>query len=687
MDKSEIEAALAQCRSLPHGRQRTERLELVAAAAATESDRLLEGEVLLELARSYSYAAERDLAPVAYGKLLRIYDEYPTELGSLTYSVHWYLKWMTSALIDNPAVPLATTYRWLDELEKRYRERGYSIRPVLGLRSDLARDVGDHDNAAKLLAAALALPRDNMSDCDACERNSRGSNQLLAGDDEAALELWRPVLDGECSCAEEPHRVLSKALLPLVRTGRLMEARSAHLTGYPLVRRKTDLRAAVGKHVEFCALTGNEARGLELLAEHGSWLTERVADAAVRLSFIAGVGVLLRRLVALGHGEMTVGAGTVDSVLGDLESEITELCTRYDTRNGNGVVGARVAERLAQQPLLDTLPLGLHADLPGTTHTRPDVGQSTESVTGEAGSTAAEGIAEKTAEARRLSELAVACLARDAGAAEQHLRRALQLGANGLAYDEFARMSAQLVTAISEQPGRDLDVADAALEAAARWAGLSAADEVHHVILAARAYHRAAKHREAVALFEQALTVTDIGYPPTELALVRGQFGESLCAIFQHRSAAEQFAEAARLVQRSPDRVELEADFAWQAACALENCGQDFEALAAYQRSAQLWGALGRTALRARCLRSAAWLQVWCEPATGSEPSWVVTMRALLAELAEHGADAPAEVLAELAQARSQFAEMSRTAGIEVPDAVSSGEGGAQPNEGVGTAE
>ena len=31
---------------------------------------------------------------------------------------------------------------------------------------------------------------------------------------------------------------------------------------------------SVGRHIEFCALTGNEARGLEILAEHQAWLAD-----------------------------------------------------------------------------------------------------------------------------------------------------------------------------------------------------------------------------------------------------------------------------------------------------------------------------------------------------------------------------------------------------------------------------
>lgn len=375
MDTAEINEALAHVYSLPHGRLRVERLEMLAAMAKSGPDRHLEGRVLLELAESYTYASERDLAPVAYGRLLRIYDEFPAELGPLTHSVHWYLKWMTWGLIDNPAIPLPTVYRWFDELEKRYRQRGYSPRPVLALRAQLARKLGDVEDGARLHEEAMGAPRDGMSDCDACERNEWGTSRAALGDDAGALAHWQPVIDGDRTCAEEPHRVLAQALLPLMRTGRIADARGAHLTGYPLVRHSDSLRPSVAMHIEFCALTGNEGRGLEILAEHARWLTDPGADAGARLAFITGVCVLLRRLATLGLGYLPVAGETVDSILAELDTEIAGLCARYDLRNGNAAVSTQVTTRLARQPLLERLPLGLRSRLPQAAGIVPAAGE------------------------------------------------------------------------------------------------------------------------------------------------------------------------------------------------------------------------------------------------------------------------------------------------------------------------
>jgi hypothetical protein len=363
----EIRAGLAECGAVPAGRATSARLESLAAEARAAGDRLLEAQVLLELVSAYTFGGEQERTPVPFGRVLTLLDRYPAELASLTFIIHWRLKWMTTGLITNPAVPDETTRRWLDEVESRYRQRGYSPRPVHTLRWLRASYAGDHATATAEMEASIAAARDQMTDCEACERNDWGSWRADVGDDAGALEHWGPLLAGTLRCRAQPQRTLAKALLPLVRAGRISDARSAFLRGYPLVRGNVGLFDMVGLHIEFCALTGNEPRGLEILAEHARWLADTQMDTAKRLTFIAGVCVLLRRLSALGYGSMPIGAGTagtdhagtnrVGDVLARLEQEIRELCGRYDAANGSTFMSDGVAQQLAQVPLVDRLPL------------------------------------------------------------------------------------------------------------------------------------------------------------------------------------------------------------------------------------------------------------------------------------------------------------------------------------------
>lgn len=370
MSIEEIRTGLFEAGRIAKGRAKAEFLESLAARAKAESDRDLEAAVLLALVQAYEYGGERDRMPIAFARLLKIYDEFPAELARHTYSVHWQLKWMTFGLVRNPAVPLASAHKWLGEFESRYRQRGYSARPVLALRSILALQEGDRAAAGAAMDASIAAPRDQMADCDACERNDWGYLRAALDDDEGACRQWEPVLNGRLRCAEEPARVLAMALLPLTRLGRLDEARSAHLRGYPLARGNVSLRKSIGYHLEFCALTGNEARGLEILTEHKAWLDDEHEDVDQRLQFVTGTLVLLRRLVDIGLGDIQIGKETVTSARDSLSREADAICARYDARNGSTAVSEATSRRLGQKPLTDGLALGFSAKLPeGTTTT------------------------------------------------------------------------------------------------------------------------------------------------------------------------------------------------------------------------------------------------------------------------------------------------------------------------------
>ena len=646
MNVEEVTAGLSEAAQLPTGRLKSERLELLAAAAKTLEDKALEGRVLIELSVAYEFGGERQRQPLVFGRLLKIYDEFPAELGGLAHSIHWQLKWMTSGLVRNPDVPVPTVNRWLSELESRYRQRGYSPRPVFALRSILALSQGDEAVASGAMEASIAAPSDDMADCDACERNDWGYWRAEVGDDEGAIDFWAPILNGQMACAEEPHRVLGLALLPLTRLGRHDEARSAYLRGYPLARRNISLRRTIGEHIEFCALTGNEARGLEILAEHANWLTDQDDDVSHRFRFVGGVAVLLRRLVLLGYDDVPVGSSTAADVLATLEKELAAISARYDLRNGNTVTSERLAARLAQAPLVDWLPLGISAPL-------PEVGGVAEPASSPEVTTVESWDAVRPDAILAEQELR----GDDPVAAEESVRRALQRGGRLIPHTVAAQLYSLLTEALRRQPERDLDMIDAALKASARWDGISEPDMLHHRFIAATTYYRLGRHTEAAALYEDVIGRVDVPYDRLGVARIRKQYGESLRGLRQYRDAAEQFLQAAALLQADKDNRHAYAEMAWLAAEALQYSGQRDEALAAFERAAALWETLGEPVPGVRCRRSIAWLVFRQEPQRGID-----LMQSVLAGLTEPQMAEP--MAAELAETEKQLDQMIKQAPI-----------------------
>ncbi|MFE7951607.1 tetratricopeptide repeat protein [Streptomyces sp. NPDC057426] len=364
----------------PEGPARNARAEQLLAEAELIGEPPAVVEALGHQLQAYNYSSEKAKMFVPFSRLLRMWDDNPADFDAYeTHSLHWVFKWVSSGMLDQPHIPLASIEKWLGEMERRYRLAGHSERAVRQGEFRVARHIGDLERAGRAYAAWLAAERDRMADCLACELHGQGVWSVELGDDEQALRTWAPVLAGEHTCAHEPHAVLASSLLPLVRLGRIDEARAHHLRGYRLVRPMESMRGAAAEHIEFCALTGNEARGLEILAERPAYLTDG-GDPDSHMDFLAVTALLLDRLVTLGLGGQSVPgparAGdapwTAAELAAHARGEALAIARRFDERNGTGRVGELVRARMDAQPLLDRLPLGVRAagPVPRPAHAR-----------------------------------------------------------------------------------------------------------------------------------------------------------------------------------------------------------------------------------------------------------------------------------------------------------------------------
>ncbi|MFE9023746.1 hypothetical protein ACFYNL_34965 [Streptomyces sp. NPDC007808] len=358
----ELYQALQENDRRPYGRTRTVIAEELVEAAEQFAEPVPLVRALLELQEAYTYGSEPRKSPVVFARLLTLFDEQPDVFDDgLRHMLFWRFKWVANALRHLPEIPLPSLRQWLTEMRDRYEKAGLGLQPYYGQAYQLAAHVGEDTTLAYELWAGRTRTR--LSDCEACEICERALYHLAAGDDERALRAWDPVLNGKESCQEEPARSVSYALLPLLRTGRTDQARALHLTGYRGCRRNPSMAGEVGRHLEFCALTGNEARGLELLAENRN-LFDEVDSPLDQSDFLTGVEVLLQRVELLGHGDLPAAgyAGrtwTVTALRAEVRGRADDLAARFDARNGTTAHTDRRRARLDRAPLLDALELTL----------------------------------------------------------------------------------------------------------------------------------------------------------------------------------------------------------------------------------------------------------------------------------------------------------------------------------------
>ncbi|WP_329105700.1 hypothetical protein OG792_33365 [Micromonospora sp. NBC_01699] len=324
---------------------------------------------------AYTYGGEPAKSFVTFSWCLADYDRNPQPYHQRhVHTLLWHFKHMINALLDFPEVPLERTYAVLDDMQRRYRDGGHSLQAVYKYRHLVARHRGAAEETEEWYRRWVTAPRDELSDCAGCDPSGQVRHLAATGQVEEAVALAEPVLAGQLTCNEQPQGILTSLLVPYLRSGRRERARDAHRRAYRRLRGNLADLGSIAEHVEFCAVTGNESRGLEIVERHLDWV-DRAPSPADAMSFAAAAALLLRRLDETGHGELTVhrraygDRAAADLPVGLLAADLTRLATdlaaRFDQRNGTTSQSGWVGRRLAAEPI------GEHLPLSATAHRRP----------------------------------------------------------------------------------------------------------------------------------------------------------------------------------------------------------------------------------------------------------------------------------------------------------------------------
>jgi tetratricopeptide (TPR) repeat protein len=350
--EEELWSLLREAYQMPYGGAQIALVEQVMAHADAGGHDALRLASRLFATTAYVQGGEPAKSFVTFSWCRSEYDAHPERFDADDeHSLLWHFKYMVNGLLKFPAVPLARAYDVLDDMERRYRAGGHSLHAVYSHRYQVAAHLGDAA-AEEWYAKWNAAPRDQNSDCAGCDPGAKVDHLAGLGQDEEAVAMAAPVLAGRLTCVEQPQSILTSLLVPYVRTGRLAEAADAHRQAYRRLRGNIADLQSIGMHIEFCARTGNETRGLELVQRHLSWL-DRAPSPQADMWFSASAALLLSRL----DPGLTLG----DTTAGELAARMTERARgwaeRFDERNGTSSVSARIEATLDAAPLVDHVPL------------------------------------------------------------------------------------------------------------------------------------------------------------------------------------------------------------------------------------------------------------------------------------------------------------------------------------------
>ncbi|MFG2056381.1 hypothetical protein ACGFI9_20395 [Micromonospora sp. NPDC048930] len=363
MGDDDLWRMLDQIDNMPYGPGQIAALEQLLRRADVSDDRHLAFAARITGTTAYVYGGEPAKSFVTFSWCLAEYDRDPQPYHQrYTHQLLWFFKYMVTAMLKFPELPLDRTYAVLDDMERRYRESGHTLQAVYKHRYLVASHLGAEEEAAEWYRRWMTTPRDALSDCAGCDPTTQVEHLSRSGRYDEAVALAEPVLAGRLSCTEQPQAILTALLTPYRETGRQDAARNAHREAYRRLRGRLSDLWEIADHVEFCTVTGNEARALELVERHLDWL-DRAPTPAAAMHFAATASAALRQVPAelTVHRRASGDRPAADVPAGALAEELagtaTALAERFDARNDTHHQSGLVARRLATGPVGEHLPL------------------------------------------------------------------------------------------------------------------------------------------------------------------------------------------------------------------------------------------------------------------------------------------------------------------------------------------
>lgn len=356
---AEIERLTTQAKSLPDGPTKVALFEEAVRLADSAAD--VEGafELRMELIRAACFSARSDLGLVAMAWCLAQFDRRPDRYNE--WSLLWKYKWIAGSAVSFPAITLTQATQLFADMGRRFRAFGAPHAVLSNGRSN-ALWMGRLEEALAFDAELADTPRDVLSDCPACVLREELEFLVETQRPEAAVEFFEKKVTEETRCTHEPHRILSIALRPYWRLGRLDKAQELHQRGYKMVARDPAFVRAWGRHLDYAALTGQVAAVRRMIQKHTEAGLASVCQNS-KLSYLTGAHLGLKRLAHEGVKTMKLtlaepldvassAKGYDTTALADwFLAEARRIGELFDRRNDNAFYEDRLAQRCADLDL------------------------------------------------------------------------------------------------------------------------------------------------------------------------------------------------------------------------------------------------------------------------------------------------------------------------------------------------
>lgn len=334
-----------QAESLPHGEVRVRVSEEAVNLAETTRDLDLIFDARLRLIESASFGGHDEKMLAAFAWCLAQYEKDPPRFEEHRFLLLWYFKHAVNGSDQFPQIALAQIDAMRAQMSEIYSRYGYNQRPIHYSRFKFAVGIGELEQAAQAYDAYRAVPRDDMSDCAACETNSNSWYFFTRGDFEKGLRLAQPILQGRQRCMSVPHDTYANALRPLAMLGRYDEADQLQKKGYRLIRSNACYVDKVAMHISYLVHRDRRTSALRMFERHLSVALE-THELSARYEFLIASKRLFTavaekkktqklNLPTSFPGHQPSGQYDVAGLIAWLDEVSQPLGARFDARNGN----------------------------------------------------------------------------------------------------------------------------------------------------------------------------------------------------------------------------------------------------------------------------------------------------------------------------------------------------------------
>jgi tetratricopeptide (TPR) repeat protein len=351
---ADAEQALRVADALPRGQEQVAASERAMILADEVGDLRLRVQARINLVAAYDAVrpGERELPHIAWllGCLADAGGAAPRGQGSITerqrFEILWECRFALNRTRRSSSIPLAVVHRVYGDIGRRYRTEGVSPNLFAKHRALLARDVDDQAVVDRWLRVWRESPRDELSDCEACDAATDARFLAEAGDLPAALKRVNDLLEGRRGCDQEPHRLYGEAADWAMRLGRVDAAEAYHRAGWLSVSGRPEFVSAMADHVMYLVRTNRPGRAVRLVLSIVPLLGERAPARLDDVDRMCGAAVVARVLRAgRGHkvSPLVVDGLPLDTAIATFEGMARELASGFDARNRT----KRVSQRLA----------------------------------------------------------------------------------------------------------------------------------------------------------------------------------------------------------------------------------------------------------------------------------------------------------------------------------------------------